>query len=222
MRCGYVNRHNGRMPRVLIVEDDGLTRSSVASSLRLEGLDVVGEADSASSAISLAREHEPEVAILDLDLGAGPNGADIALALRRMRPEIGIVVLTTYDSPRLIADQAPELPLRTVFMRKRDVQSVQDLVEAVHTSLRPTGAPVVQRPGATDLFTDAQIAIMRAVAEGLTNAEIARRREVSERAVEQMMRRIAIRLGLPADSSLNQRVQITRAFLEMTGNVVGH
>ena len=208
--------------RVLIVEDDGLTRSSVASALRLEGMEVVGEADAASTALAMARETPPDVAVLDLDLGAGPNGADIALALRRLRPEIGIVVLTTYDSPRLIADQAPELPLRTVFLRKRDVQSVQDLVQAVHASLRPMHAPVMHRAGATDLFTDAQIAIMRAVAEGLTNAEIARRRDVSERAVEQMMRRIAIRLGLPADSSLNQRVQITRAFLEMTGNVVGH
>jgi DNA-binding NarL/FixJ family response regulator len=60
---------------------------------------------------------------------------------------------------------------------------------------------------------------MRSVAEGLTNAEIARRRQVSERAVEQMMRRIAQRLELPADSTFNQRVQLTRAYLEMTGNV---
>lgn len=205
--------------RVLVVEDDGLTRSSVASALRLQGFNVVGEAASASEAMHLARLGSPDAAVLDLDLGAGPNGADIAVALRRHIPGIGIVVLTTYDSPRLLSQQAPELPSRTVFLRKRDVQSITDLVRALRASMEPRNRGVIAAPGMAEQFTDAQLAIMRAVAEGLTNAEIARRRQVSERAVEQMMRRIAQRLDLPADSTFNQRVQLTRAYLEMTGNV---
>lgn len=206
--------------RALVVEDDGLTRSSVASALRLQGIDVIGEASSAANAMALARTGEPDVAILDLDLGSGPNGADIAVALRRLFPRIGIVVLTTYDSPRLLSTEAPELPLRTVFVRKRDVQSVDDLLQAVRMAMEPRNRAVVHTPGVADEFTDSQLQIMRAVADGLTNAEIARRRQVSERAVEQMMRRIAQKLELPGEqSSFNQRVQITRAYLEMTGNV---
>ena len=206
--------------RALIVEDDGLTRSSVASALRLQGLEVVGEASSASEAMQLARSNNPDLAILDLDLGSGPNGADIAVALRRLNPQIGIVILTTYDSPRLLSEEAPDLPLRTVFLRKRDVESVADLMLAVRQCMEPRNRAVLHTPGVADGFTDAQLAIMRAVAEGYTNAEIARRRSVSERAVEQMMRRVAQRLGLQSDSSaFNQRVQITRAYLEMTGNV---
>lgn len=206
--------------RALVVEDDGLTRTSVAAALRLQGITVVGEADSASAAIKIAREQNPDVAVLDLDLGAGPNGADIAIALRRLNPAIGIVVLTTYDSPRLLSTEAPELPLRTVFLRKRDVQSVDDLLAAVKQAMEPRNRAVVHTPGIADEFTDSQLHIMRAVADGLTNAEIARRRGVSERAVEQMMRRIAQKLELAGEqSSFNQRVQITRAYLEMTGNV---
>lgn len=206
--------------RALVVEDDGLTRTSVAASLRLQGITVVGEADSASAAVKIAREQNPDVAVLDLDLGAGPNGADIAIALRRLNPAIGIVVLTTYDSPRLLSTEAPELPLRTVFLRKRDVQSVEDLLTAVKQAMEPRNRAVVHTPGVADEFTDSQLHIMRAVADGLTNAEIARRRGVSERAVEQMMRRIAQKLELAGEqSSFNQRVQITRAYLEMTGNV---
>lgn len=73
-------RHNDGMAwRVLVVEDDGLTRSSVASALRLQGLNVVGEASSASAAMQMAREGNPDLAVLDLDLGAGPNGADIEI-----------------------------------------------------------------------------------------------------------------------------------------------
>lgn len=206
--------------RVLVVEDDGLTRSSVASALRLQGLNVVGEASSASAAMQMAREGNPDLAVLDLDLGAGPNGADIAVALRRLNPAIGIVILTTYDSPRLISEQAPALPPRSVFLRKRDVQSVNDLIRAVRSSMEARKRGVEQKTSIVDEFTDGQLSIMRAVAEGLTNAEIARRRNVSERAVEQMMHRIAQRLDLPsAASTFNQRVQITRAYLEMTGNV---
>ena len=86
--------------------------------------------------------------------------------------------------------------------------------------MEPRNRGVVHTPGMADSFTDPQLQIMRAVADGLTNAEIARRRDVSERAVEQMMRRIAQKLELPGEqSSFNQRVQITRAYLEMTGNV---
>lgn len=205
--------------RVLVVEDDGLTRSSVASALRLQGLEVMGEAATASEAMRLAQANPPDVAVLDLDLGSGPNGADIALALRRLNPNVGIVVLTTYDSPRLLSQQAPELPPRTVFVRKRDVESVNDLVRSIRLSMEPRMRGVMASAGMAENFTDAQLAIMRAVADGFTNAEIARRRNVSERAVEQMMRRIAQRLELPADNSLNQRVQLTRAYLEMTGNV---
>lgn len=206
--------------RALVVEDDGLTRSSVAAALRMQGIDVIGEANSASTALAVAREHNPDVAVLDLDLGTGPNGADIAIALRRLNPAIGIVVLTTYDSPRLLSTEAPELPLRTVFLRKRDVQSVEDITTAVQQAMEPRNRAVVHNPGVADEFTDAQLHIMRSVADGYTNAEIARRRGVSERAVEQMMRRIAQKLELPGEqSSYNQRVQITRAYLEMTGNV---
>ncbi len=206
--------------RVLVVEDDGLTRSSVASALRLQGMEIIGEAAGASDAMRFAQAGNPDIAVLDLDLGAGPNGADIAVALRRLNPAIGIVVLTTYDSPRLLASQAPDLPPRTVFLRKRDIETVADLVRAVRLSAEPRGRGVISTPGLAENFTDAQLAIMRAVADGLTNAEIARRRNVSERAVEQMMRRIAHRLGLPGDpTAFNQRVQLTRAYLEMTGNV---
>ena len=204
--------------RVLVVEDDGLTRSSVASALRLQEMEIIGEAASASEAMRFAHQGNPDVAVLDL--GPGPNGADIAVALRRLNPSIGIVVLTTYDSPRLLAAQAPDLPARTVFLRKRDVETVGDLVRAIRLSTEQRGRGVIATPGMAENFTDAQLWIMRAVADGLTNAEIARRREVSERAVEQMMRRIAQRLGLPGDpTAFNQRVQLTRAYLEMTGNV---
>ncbi len=205
--------------RVLVVEDDGLTRSSVASALRLQGFNVIGEAAAAADAMRMARTGNPEAAVLDLDLGSGPNGVDIALALRRHNSSIGIVVLTTYDSPRLLSVQAPDLPPRTVFMRKRDVKTIADLTRALRTCMDTRQRGFIASPGMAEQFTDAQLAIMRAVSDGLTNAEIARRRQVSERAVEQMMRRIAQRLELPADSTFNQRVQLTRAYLEMTGNV---
>ena len=59
---------------------------------------------------------------------------------------------------------------------------------------------------------------MRLVAQGLSNAEIARLRVVSERAVEQTVNRIARSLGCGNDSSVNSRAQIVRAYYELTGS----
>ena len=67
-------------------------------------------------------------------------------------------------------------------------------------------------------LTDLQIETMRLIADGLSNAEIARQRVVTERAVEMSIRRIVRSLGYTSDSSLNTRALIIRAYYEMTGS----
>ena len=64
--------------RVVIVEDDALLRTSLVAALPLQGIDVVGSADGAAGALELIRRVQPDAALLDLDLGVGPNGIDIA------------------------------------------------------------------------------------------------------------------------------------------------
>jgi DNA-binding NarL/FixJ family response regulator len=66
-------------------------------------------------------------------------------------------------------------------------------------------------------LTDRQIEVIRLVAEGLSNAEIARQRYISETSVERIIMRAARELGIPTESSSNRRVLLTRAYLRMSG-----
>jgi DNA-binding NarL/FixJ family response regulator len=202
----------------MVVEDNQFIRSSVAGSLRLAGLDVVLECSTALAAVQGALATMPEVAILDLHLGDGPSGIDIAVGLRRKLPELGIVLLTSFADPRMMSTQLPALPAGTVYLVKQQVADTAEIVAAIHTAQKniqvsaKTGPKLAKAP-----LTDAQIEVLRLVADGLANAEIALRRQVSEKAVEQTISRIAKRLGISADSKTNQRAALVRQFFELTG-----
>ena len=62
----------------MVVEDDDFTRSTVVSALQIQGIDVVGQSSAVAPAMMLFKELKPDAVVLDLDLGAGPNGIDLA------------------------------------------------------------------------------------------------------------------------------------------------
>ena len=74
------------LAKVLVVEDDQFIRSTLSALLMHKGFDVVGTVETAEEAVLLQRLHKPEVLLTDLDLGPGPNGIDIAVALRNRDP----------------------------------------------------------------------------------------------------------------------------------------
>jgi two-component system, OmpR family, response regulator len=79
---------------LLLVEDDELVRDTVALMLEEEGFEVI-EAASAAEALRLVRDGlETPVIVTDVDLGAGPSGADLADALHRLRPDVRIIFIT--------------------------------------------------------------------------------------------------------------------------------
>ena len=88
--------------RLILVEDDPFTRATLGDALTLHGFDIRARVGTAFDAIDAQRKHDPQVALLDLDLGIGASGIDVAIALRKNNSKIGIVFLTTYKDPRLI------------------------------------------------------------------------------------------------------------------------
>lgn len=203
---------------VLVVEDDALTRSTMAAALRAGGFDVVGEATSAAHALRLADELTVDAALIDLDLGRGPTGLDLAVALRARKASIGIVLLTSYDDPRLLAADLPGLPPGGVYLRKRQVSSVDDVRRAIDRAARiPVAAQAIS--GSRDHgLSDAQFALLRDIARGQTNAQMAQARDVTVSAVEKGIRRLIAALGIREDG--NQRAQLIQAYLRMVGRNV--
>jgi DNA-binding NarL/FixJ family response regulator len=209
----------------LVVEDDPLTRLMLESTLTGAGLDViaVGRADEALAAVAA---RPAQVAVLDVHLGVGPSGLDLAHELRRRQPELGIVMLTSLVDPRLAGDGVVELPPRARYLPKSAVTSVEMLLGIVRDVLAEVVGDADDPDGPSERWsrarndggrglralTDAQIATLRLVAEGLSNAEIAARRSISERTVEKTVLRMARVLGLAPDASRNQRVHLARVY----------
>lgn len=199
-------------PHVLLVEDDGFTRSTLATALRGHGIHVIAAVGTAREALTM--KDLPEVAVIDLDLGRGPNGIDVAVALRDRDPSIGLVLLTSYEDPRLVDDQLPALPRGTRYLRKRDINNVNEVASAIHDAAH--GPLTMQRHEPLSL-TESQLHILRGVAEGLSTAEIARRRGVSDKAIEANITRLCEHFDLPRVGSHNQRVRLAAIYYQLTG-----
>lgn len=201
--------------RVLLVEDDAFTRTTLTSALRHHGLDVIGSASNAEEAMGFVRPDAFECAVLDLDLGVGPTGIDVAHGLRRKLPELGIVMLTSFTDPRLLASSLTDLPLGSAYVVKQSLDQMAILVEAINgaVAMAGTGVPDVAVSG----LTNAQVETLRLLACGLSNAEIARVRVVTEKSVEQGIARAAKRLGIETGNSVNQRVGLAREYFRLTG-----
>lgn len=208
------------LARVIIVENDIFTRTTLATALSANNIEVLAVAENASGAIRAALDHNPDVAILDLDLGPGPSGIDIAYALRADRPTLGIVFVTSYKDPRLAAMYLPPLPQGASYIDKNSLEDFNVLVTEI---LAVTRKPLANRKydlrNSNIALTDTQVDVLRLVASGLSTSEIALRRGVSEKAVEQTLMRIRDALELPKDKSTNQRAALVRAYFKNAGKI---
>ena len=206
----------------MVVEDDTFTRSMIVSTLQLQGIDVVIECALASQAIRSCNLLKPSIALLDLDLGAGPSGIDLALALRRSHSTIGIVMLTTFEDPRLHSPGLPNLPSGSVYLVKKEISNIDVLFTAIKKTIIESGslpkeiANKLIKPAFSKL-SDSQIEILRLVAKGLSNSEIAKNRGINEKSVEQTISRISKLLEIQSMPESNQRVQISRYYFKLTG-----
>jgi DNA-binding NarL/FixJ family response regulator len=200
----------------MVVEDDAFTRLTLAATLCAAGLDVVSETSNAREALA-SLSGPVDAAILDLHLGAGPTGLDLAGALRQARPEIGIVLLTSYDDPRLLNNRLPDPPPGSQYVVKKSVTDIDVLLSAIDAACsaeRSRHAPTAAGFGA---LTDVQIETLRLVALGLSNAEIAKRRFVTEKSIELTIARIARALNLSNQPGKNQRVNIATVYFKALG-----
>ncbi|CAB4660473.1 MAG: response regulator [Actinobacteria bacterium] len=209
--------------RIIIVEDDAFTRTTLAEALKHSGLNIVAAVGTAREAIAAQSELSPDAAVLDLDLGVGPTGIDVAHAFRANNPDIGIVMLTSFRDPRLANPNLPPLPPGAIFLNKRELESVAALaIQITAVLVNPHTRrlmPWAKRSTFTGL-SSTQIEIMRAVADGFTTNEIAKQRGVTEQAVEKTVARICANLNIPKSSDKNQRVQIVRAFFHGAGREI--
>lgn len=204
--------------RVLIVDDDPFTRAMLGSVVEGLGFEVTGSAATFAEALTLARQSLPDVALVDLDLGEGPTGIDLAHGMRRTQPNLGVVFLSTYVEPRLLGS-VPQLPRGAIYLTKQEVAETAVLGDAL-MSAATAGAGGEWSSGADSRLvglSDSQVEVMRLIAAGYSNAEIARRLVIEEASVEKAVMRLIRQLDIKATRQENQRVLIAQAYSALSG-----
>jgi len=209
--------------RVLVIIDDPFELSSVGAALRMHGVEVVAEARKKSTAINLFRSLQPNVLLIDMHKSQ-EHSVDIAHVIRKEAAGIGVVILVPCADMRLIGEDLAQMPAGTLLVLKDalsnltalcDVISASRVFEADQKIVWVNGGITLtdkQSHGLMSSLSDIQIQTLRYAADGLTNAEIGRLRFVSEKAIEQVLSRVAIALNIQPDHRKNMRVQLVNEF----------
>ena len=191
----------------MLVMDDAFELSTMAAALKMHGINVL--------LIDMHSSNEHSIAI--------------ATAIRKESPQIGVVILVACADLRLLGELTCNIPTGAKVVIKKSMNNVAALCDLISESriFDPessvtwvNGNVSVHEKALEKLIshlTDLQIDTLRLVANGLTNAEIGRIRFVSEKAIEQMVSRIALILDVQPDKTKNLRVQLVGEYLKWIG-----
>lgn len=193
--------------RVLVVDDEPLVASLLTSVLEDRGFEVKSCRD-ALAARRLVEDFDPDVAILDINLGSGPSGVQLGFVLSELHPAVAQLYLTRYPAAAFTDEKALERTRNHPIISKDDISDADVLLAAIEAALRGQRPPVREQKGRTSVeaLTRTQLEILRMIAAGLTNGAIAKARGTSERAVEKQLRLIYEALGLNPGPDQNARV----------------
>jgi DNA-binding NarL/FixJ family response regulator len=211
--------------RVVVAEDDVLLREGLASLLERTGFDVVGQAGDASQLLELVRALKPDLVLTDIRMppSHSTEGLDAALEIRRELPSTAIMVLSAHVE----VEQATELlalGTRTGYLLKGRVRNVDEFFEALERLTR--GGSVIDPALVQELvnmrrrndplseLSTREREVLSLMAEGRSNAGIARRLWVAEGTVEKHVRSILNKLPIPATEDDHRRVLAVVTFLE--------
>lgn len=205
--------------RVLLVDDHPLMRRGIHQLLSFEDeFEVVAEASNGADAVAMNHEHKPDLVLLDLNM-KGMSGLDTLNALRADDCDAAIVILTVSDSP---ADIEAIVKAGADGYLLKDTEP-DELVELLKSSLRGNKAYsqevakyLIERENSSDVFdelTDREMQILKEVAKGDRNKQIADTLFISESTVKVHMKSLLKKLKVPS------RTAATVLYLERYGEI---
>lgn len=205
--------------RLLVVEDEPMVAALLQEMLSHEGFEMQ-VAHSANDALAITKDFDPDVAILDINLGRGANGVDLAFILSKQHPGIALLLLTQHPDLRTAGFDEKDLPTGSGFLRKDAVVSTRSILEAIEALISSNRDEIrgdVDPSRPLGNLTQTQVEVLRMVSQGYTNQEIANRRNTSTRAVEQVLNAVFLALGIDTDGGINPRVEAVRRFIAAAG-----
>ncbi|MBU1107788.1 MAG: response regulator transcription factor [Candidatus Riflebacteria bacterium] len=203
-----IQNHKQEIISLIIVDDHALVRQGIRAFLETQpDISIVGEAENGSDAITLCAEHAPDVVMLDLIM-PGMNGVEAARKIKEVSPRTHILILTSYHDEEHIF---PAMKAGAQSYLLKDV-SPEDLIKAIRkaaigeTTLHPKVASQLiqalttqnrtrKELGASEL-SSREMQVLKLIAEGNTNMEIAEVLFISEKTVKSHVTNILSKLHL--------------------------
>ena len=192
-----MSNDDAKQIRILTVDDHPLLRQGIAALIADEtDMLLVAEATNGREAIQQFRTHHPDVTLMDLQMPE-MNGLDAMIAIRGEFPEARIIVLTTYTGD-VQAKRALQAGARAYLLKNSLHKELLETIRAVHAG-RKTLSPEVSfelaEHAAEDTLSPAEVRVLRLIADGHSNKEIAAVLSVTEDAVKGQVRNILSKLG---------------------------
>jgi two-component system response regulator NreC len=197
--------------RILIVDDHGVLRAGLRALLSAESdFEVVDDAANGTDALRLATELVPDVVLLDMSM-PGPNGIEVTRQLKKMLPETRVLILTVHEDETML--QEAIRAGASGYILKRAVES--ELIDAIQAvwrgdlyvhpamtrALLKAISPVMHPPqgsqeGPIEALTPREAEVLRLIAQGYTNRQMADHLSISVRTVESHRANLMGKLGL--------------------------
>jgi DNA-binding NarL/FixJ family response regulator len=211
--------------RVVLADDDILLREGLAGLLERSGFEVVGQCGNASELVDLVREHRPELAIVDIRMppNHATEGLDAARVIRDEFPDTAVLVLSAHIEVEHAMDLLGSGE-RIGYLLKSRVTDVDDFIETLERIVK--GASVVDPALVQELvaarrandplegLSPRELEVLALMAEGRSNAGIARQLWVTEGTVEKHVHSVLRKLRLPETADDHRRVLAVVAYLD--------
>ena len=205
--------------RLLVIDDDPLMAHLLREVLQRKGFEVT-TARSAAEARDALIAFDPDIVLVDLELGGGPSGVDVAHLIHERHPGVVIIILTRYPDLATAGFADASLPPGAGFIRKDLVEDPDQIVAAIDAVVAERADDVRHdRDGARafDMLTAAQLEVLTLMAQGFDNDAIATRRGCSVSSVGNLIAELYRRLGIDPRGELNPRVEAVRQFAQASG-----
>jgi two-component system NarL family response regulator len=184
--------------RVLIADDHAIFRQGLATIIsRDPDMVVIAQAENGQQAIDLFREHQPDVTLMDLRMPE-VEGVEAIIAIRAESKSARIIVLTTYDSDEDIY-RGLQAGAKGYLLKETEPDELLNAIRAIHRGQQyippDVGAKLVQRLS-NPVLSERELAVLRAMAQGMSNAEIAVALSIGEGTVKSHVNRILSKLDV--------------------------
>jgi len=183
--------------RILCVDDHPVVRQGIAGLVGVQAdMTLVAEATDGREAVQQFRTHHPDVTLMDLQMPE-MGGLDAIIAIRGEFPDARIIVLTTYAGD-VQALRALKAGARAYLLKNALHKELLDTIRAVYggkKALSPDVSLEIAEHATDDALTPAEIRVLRLIAQGNANKEIARELSLSEETVKGQVRNILSKLG---------------------------